>query len=110
MSAYSLDKPLVLAEFSQAMGGDLTSPDQFTWAYTRGYSGSWSWQAVGEGAGSDSLATQLKGMGVLKDKDNQTEGGRVAINIRGGGGGENGRAWCFGFAWLIDRMFAWLWG
>ena len=46
------------------------------------YSGAWSWQAIGPGPGSDPLKTQLRGIGTLKNKNNQSEGGRVAIDIR----------------------------
>ncbi|XP_076443072.1 mannan endo-1,4-beta-mannosidase-like isoform X2 [Babylonia areolata] len=82
MEDYRLDKPLVLAEFSQVGGAGWTITDQFLWAYQKGYSGAWSWQAVGTGSGSDSLETQVRGINTLKNCDNQTEGGRVPIDIR----------------------------
>ena len=37
MEEYRLDKPLVLAEFSQVGGAGMTITDQFLWAYRKGY-------------------------------------------------------------------------
>ena len=48
-SIYKLDKPVIIGEFSQKRGGTMTSSELFTWAYYRGYSGAWSWSALGSG-------------------------------------------------------------
>ncbi|KAL8576152.1 hypothetical protein ACOMHN_027807 [Nucella lapillus] len=99
MRDYALDKPLVLAEFSQVGGAGMTITDQFLWAYQKGYSGAWGWQAIGMGQGSDSLQTQVKGINTLKNINNQAEGGRVPINIHNHSG-------C-SFWWLLCWLLGW---
>lgn len=82
---YKLDKPVIIGEFSQKKGGFKTSPEQFTWAYERGYNGAWSWCALDADDASDDVATQMKGMNALKNKDDQSKGGRVNINLQNKG-------------------------
>ena len=60
----------------------MTSQEQFTWAYEHGYNGAWSWSAVGSDSASDDVATQEKGMNSLKNKNDQSKGGRVNIKFR----------------------------
>ena len=83
-SIYKFDKPCIIGEFSQKKGGFLTSQEQFLWAYERGYNGAWSWCALDHDDASDDIATQMRGIGTLKDKNDQTKGGRVNINIQDG--------------------------
>lgn len=81
-SLYKLDKPVIIGEFSQKRGGFMTSPEQFLWAYDHGYSGAWSWCALDADSASDDIETQMRGMSTLRNKDDQSKGGRVNINIR----------------------------
>ncbi|XP_070180562.1 mannan endo-1,4-beta-mannosidase-like isoform X2 [Littorina saxatilis] len=102
MTDYELDKPLVLAEFSQAGGARMTITDQFLWAYQKGsvrqrYSGAWSWQSVSSGGASDTLKTQVKGIHSLKGSNNQTQGGRIAIHI------QKTKS-----SWFVSRLLQWM--
>ncbi|KAL3871113.1 hypothetical protein ACJMK2_039132 [Sinanodonta woodiana] len=83
-SVYNVSKPLIIGEFSQNQGGGMTSPEQFTWAYEHGYSGAWSWDALGSGQAADDVPTQERGMGSIKDRNDQSKGGRVNITINDG--------------------------
>ena len=61
----------------------MTSEEQFLWAYEHGYNGAWSWCANDNDDASDDIATQMRGISTLKNKDDQSKGGRININIRG---------------------------
>ena len=76
-TAYNLDKPLVIGEFSQdgSEWGDITR--QFNHAYYESYQGAWSWQANGGGKHSDSFETQARGTNHLKGRNEQDKGGKV---------------------------------
>ena len=82
-SIYKLDKPVIIGEFSQKKGGFMTSEEQFLWAYEHGYNGAWSWCANDNDDASDDIATQMRGISTLKNKNDQSKGGRININIRG---------------------------
>ena len=73
---------MIIGEFSQRKGGGMTSPELFYWAYGHGYNGAWSWSAIGSDTSSDNLTTQKRGMKSLKDKNNQSKGGTVHIDIK----------------------------
>ncbi|KAK7466625.1 hypothetical protein BaRGS_00037282 [Batillaria attramentaria] len=79
---YGLDKPLVIAEFSQVSGAGLTSAQEFTWAYEHGYAGAWSWQMLSPGGnGADTPAVQATGMESIRHRNDQSKGGRVALTL-----------------------------
>ncbi|XP_045196000.2 mannan endo-1,4-beta-mannosidase-like [Mercenaria mercenaria] len=105
-SVYKLDKPIIIGEFSQKKGGFLTSPEQFTWAYNHGYNGAWSWSAIDSDDAADTLAVQETGLRSLKDKNDQSKGGRVNINLQ-----ETEVTRCFLYilfgyiAWIADIIF-----
>ena len=80
---YELDKPVIIGEFSQKKGGFMTSQEQFSWAYDHGYNGAWSWCALDKDDASDDIQTQMKGISTLRNKDDQSKGGRVNINLNG---------------------------
>nr|KAG5700876.1 hypothetical protein BaRGS_012283 [Batillaria attramentaria] len=73
-SDYKLDKPLMVAEFNQQMGGGMTSVEMFTYVYNHSYDGAWSWQ-MRPGGASDKVETQLRGIASLAGRDG------VAINL-----------------------------
>lgn len=81
-SAYNLNKPNLLGEFSQTGGDGRTITDQFEWGYSQGYCGAWSWQANGGGDGSDDFATQALGLNHLRGRNDQNAGGRVDIVLQ----------------------------
>ena len=78
---YDFDKPVIIGEFSQKKGGFMTSQEQFSWAYEHGYNGAWSWCALDKDTASDDIETQMKGISTLRNKDDQSKGGRVNINL-----------------------------
>ncbi|KAK7466626.1 hypothetical protein BaRGS_00037283, partial [Batillaria attramentaria] len=80
-SDYGLDKPLVIAEFNQARGAGMTIEEEFNYAYTHGYSGAWSWHANADGSDTDPTDTQMRGIASIRDKNDQTAGGRIAIDL-----------------------------
>ncbi|KAH3796485.1 mannan endo-1,4-beta-mannosidase-like [Dreissena polymorpha] len=80
-SVYKLEKPVIIGEFSQKRGASMTSPGQFNWAYYHGYSGSWSWSALGSDDAADSLEVQESGIRSLQNKNEQNFGGRVNFTL-----------------------------
>jgi mannan endo-1,4-beta-mannosidase len=81
-SAYGLNKPNILGEFSQSGGDGRSIQEQFDWAYTQGYCGAWSWQANAGGEHADSFATQALGLNHLRGRNDQNAGGRVDIDLQ----------------------------
>lgn len=73
---YQLDKPLVIAEFNQKRGGGMTSQQQYTWAYNKGYAGAWAWSYTDE-----SWNTLAAGMNSIKNFHDQHKGGKVKITL-----------------------------
>jgi hypothetical protein len=61
-SYYNLNKPVVIAEFSEDCGTGDSIETLYTLLYTTGYDGAAGWQANGGGHCSDSLATLRRGM------------------------------------------------
>ncbi|XP_060082715.1 mannan endo-1,4-beta-mannosidase-like [Ylistrum balloti] len=77
-SVYGLNRPLVVAEFNQVLGGGWTIDGQFPYLYTHGYAGAWSWHARANGEYTDTLATQEKG---LRSISGRTSHGHIRIQI-----------------------------
>ena len=73
---YRLDKPLVIAEFNQKQGGSMTSQQQYTWAYEKGYAGAWGWSYTDE-----SWSSLAAGMNSIKSRNDRTTGGKVRFNV-----------------------------
>ncbi|XP_045603001.1 mannan endo-1,4-beta-mannosidase [Procambarus clarkii] len=67
-SDYNLDKPIVIGEFSSACAAGTSLPDLFEYAYTKGYSGAWTWHYAATGDCSDTRDTQLAGFGHLSGR------------------------------------------
>ncbi|XP_067662777.1 mannan endo-1,4-beta-mannosidase-like [Haliotis asinina] len=78
---YSLDKPVIIGEFSQKEGGGLTAAQQFSWGYHHGYSGTWGWSVRGGDAAADTLHVLEMGMRELRGQNNQSAGGMVNFVI-----------------------------
>ncbi|KAK7104064.1 mannan endo-1,4-beta-mannosidase-like [Littorina saxatilis] len=76
---YKLDKPLVVAEFNSARGAGMTIEAEFTYLYTHGYSGAWSWHANADGGDTDPTDVQMRGIAALKGKHGA--GGQVALSL-----------------------------
>ncbi|KAL3874774.1 hypothetical protein ACJMK2_037744 [Sinanodonta woodiana] len=74
VSAYGLDKPIVIAEFNQKSGGGMKLPQQFDYAYNHGYAGAWSWSYTDE-----DWNAQKSGMSTIKNNRNPTSGGLVKL-------------------------------
>jgi len=81
-SAYRLNKPNVLGELSQSGGDGRDITVMFDWAYNQGYSGVWSWQANGGGEGADSFINQVRGLQHIRNYNDPSRGGRVAISLQ----------------------------
>lgn len=64
-SDYQLSKQLLVAEYSQAGGAGMTSQQQYSYLFCRGYAGGFGWQAIGTGDDADTLATLTTGMDSL---------------------------------------------
>ena len=68
---------------SQQAGGDGRNVSAlFDHAYNEGYAGAWSWQATGGDANSDDFETQALGLELLRNRNDQNRGGRVAIQLQ----------------------------
>ncbi|XP_046582032.1 mannan endo-1,4-beta-mannosidase-like isoform X1 [Haliotis rubra] len=80
-SEYGADRPIIIGEFSQVKGAGMKIEDMFQWAYDKGYAGAWSWQALATGGGSDTIDTQTKALLYMRNKDDQSKGGLVAIKL-----------------------------
>ncbi|XP_064617065.1 mannan endo-1,4-beta-mannosidase-like [Liolophura sinensis] len=79
---YKLDKPIVIAEFSEYCGGGMTINQQYQYAYNHGWSGAWSWHARGpKGSCSDDLITQEDGIRSVRNYNDQSKGGLVKLNL-----------------------------
>ncbi|EFX76384.1 endo-beta-1,4-mannanase [Daphnia pulex] len=66
-SAYGLNKPVTIGEFSASCSGGMTIQQMYNYAYGNGYQAAWGWQYAG-GYCSDSRATFDSGMLQLKGK------------------------------------------
>ena len=70
---FHLNKPLVIGEFNQEHGGGMSSENMFEWAYSKGYSGAWTWSRT-----DVNWNGQLRGINHLKSR---TDHGNVAIHL-----------------------------
>ncbi|XP_012936321.1 mannan endo-1,4-beta-mannosidase [Aplysia californica] len=58
---YGLDKPIVVGEFAVKYGGGgMTTNELFSYAYTHGYAGAWSWQLSENGPEQLAAITHIK--------------------------------------------------
>ncbi|XP_046355896.2 mannan endo-1,4-beta-mannosidase-like [Haliotis rufescens] len=82
-SDYGLDKPLVIAEFSEKKGDGWTASQQFNHAYYYGYAGAWGWQYKQESsdADEDTAAVINAGLQFLKGKTDASNGGTVNFHL-----------------------------
>ncbi|KAK4314915.1 hypothetical protein Pmani_013828 [Petrolisthes manimaculis] len=64
-SDYGLNKPLVIGEYASVCAASSSLPNLYEYAYTRGYSGGWSWHYVATGECSDTREAQKQALGQL---------------------------------------------
>jgi mannan endo-1,4-beta-mannosidase len=74
--SYSLDKPLVIGEFSSACAVNEGVDALWDYAYNNGYDGLWSWQYNAEGHCTDTQSSQTQGMQHIRNYNNSG-----AINV-----------------------------
>nr|Q8WPJ2.1 RecName: Full=Mannan endo-1,4-beta-mannosidase; AltName: Full=Beta-mannanase; AltName: Full=Endo-beta-1,4-mannanase; Short=Man5A; Short=ManA; Flags: Precursor [Mytilus edulis]CAC81056.1 endo-1,4-mannanase [Mytilus edulis] len=72
-SNFRLKKPMVIGEFNQEHGAGMSSESMFEWAYTKGYSGAWTWSRT-----DVSWNNQLRGIQHLKSR---TDHGQVQFGL-----------------------------
>jgi len=77
-SALSLDKPIVIGEFSTDCSESKDAATNFKHAYNGGYAGVLSWQYNEGGDCSDKQAAQDQGMTAIKD---MTTNGKIRVTI-----------------------------
>ena len=63
--AFGLNKPLVIGEFNQEMGGGMSIQNLYGYCYDKGYNGAWGWTAESQFNNFDGIA-YLKGRANLK--------------------------------------------
>ena len=68
-------------EFSEDGGDGRPITTYMNHAYTRGYSGAWTWQANGGGRHSDTLAKQQDALRTLRGRNIQSQGGLVNFTV-----------------------------
>ncbi|XP_045603003.1 mannan endo-1,4-beta-mannosidase [Procambarus clarkii] len=67
-SDYNLDKPILIGEFSSACSAGTPLEDLLDYAYTEGYTGTWTWHYAATGDCSETREHQLEGLQYMSDR------------------------------------------